>query len=272
MRRGFNWGGLLLGLVAGFTLIFLALPIIAVLASSVTAKLVPQFPPQSFSLKWYSAVFRDKQLMNALTNSLALATLSATTATALGIAAGLAIAKYRFPGRNAIQVYLLSPILIPQILTGIALLQFYTGLGITAGMVPLFLGHMLVISPYVVRLILASLTRFDWNLELAARNLGASAFTAFWRVTLPLVVAGAVSGWMLAWILSFDNVTMSIFLTSPSVLTLPVKVISYLELQLDTYIMAAGTLAVLIAITAVLLVERTVGVGRVFGVPAERGR
>lgn len=270
-RRGARWGVIVLGVVTGLVLLFLAMPIIAVVGASFNKGYIAKFPPREFGLQGYGDVFRDRLMIQSLLNSFILATLSATVASVLGVAAGIAIAKYRFPGRDAIQVYLLSPIIIPQVLSGVALLQFYTTLGISASMITLFLGHLLVVSPYVVRLALASLTRFDWNLELAARNLGASAFTAFRRVTLPLVVAGAVAGWIFAWILSFDNVTLSIFLTTATVITLPVRIISYLELRLDTYIIAAGALAVLIALGALLIIEWTVGIGRIFGVP-ERGR
>ncbi|MBI2846833.1 MAG: ABC transporter permease [Chloroflexi bacterium] len=245
--------------------IFLMSPIIAVLGASVSGSVVADFPPKGLSLNWYMKAFAHRQFMESFVTSLILATITSVGATALGTLGALGLVRYRFPGRDAAMTFLMSPLILPQVLIGVSLLQFYSKIGWRASIVTLVIGHIIITLPYVVRLVSAGLAGFDRSLELAARNLGAGPLTTFRRITLPLIMAGIVGGAAFAFIVSFDNVTMTIFLTSPRVLTIPVRIFAYMETNLDSLVMAVGSLMVIFAAVMMLIIERAVGVGKVFG-------
>ncbi|PEQ14965.1 ABC transporter permease, partial [Piscirickettsia salmonis] len=202
-----------------FALAFNALVVMFVLAPLAIVCLVA-FTPEStltvpttqFSLRWFHAVFEHPNFMQAFKNSLWLAFLSASIAVCLAVPAAIAITRYRFPGRDALNGLFLSPLMIPHVVLGLAFLKFFTTVDLAGTYLGLVVAHVILVMPYALRLVLASATGIDPALERAAQSLGASHWTAFRRVVLPLLLPGVVSGWVIAFITSFDELTMSIFI------------------------------------------------------------
>ncbi|MBI2846435.1 MAG: ABC transporter permease [Chloroflexi bacterium] len=271
MKRKIRVGFTVLTIYNVIIYLIILAPIVAVLLASISPSEAPVFPPNGFTLKWYLYAIGNSLYMGAFGISLVLGILTALSATALGTLSALALVRYRFVGRDVLQAFFLSPLILPLVLIGVALLQFYSLVGIRASIFTLLVGHIIITAPYVVRLVSVGLAGFDRNLELAARNLGASAWETFRRITLPIIMTGVVAGAAFAFIVSFGDVTLTVFITSPKVVTLPVRIFAYLEIRYDTFIFALGSMMIVFAAIAMVIIERAVGLGRVFGIEP-RGR
>jgi putative spermidine/putrescine transport system permease protein len=223
---------------------FLLLPIVAVIGSSVTDTNYPTFPPQGFSLRWYMAVFQEPAFTDAMQRSLWLALASSLTAGVLGTLSAVGLSR---AGRNAklLTTLILSPILFPTVVLGLALLIFFTKLGLQGTFVGLVIAHSVLTTPFVVRLALSSLADFDISLEEAARNLGASPLRTFFQITLPLIAPGVIAGVLFAFILSFDELVVTLFLIGPEMQTLPIRIYTFLEYDSKPTISAVATLVIL---------------------------
>ena len=202
---------------------FMLAPLVVVCLVAFTPADTLQVPWGDYSLRWFRAVFAHGDLAQSFWNSLFVATLSATLAVLLAIPAGLAIARLDFPGRQALNGLLMSPLIVPHLVLGVAMLRLFALLGVRGSSMWLTLAHVVIITPYALRLMVSALAGSDRSIEQAAQSLGASRWTTFRRITLPLMLPGITGGWMLAFINSFDEVTMSIFITSPQTVTLPVR-------------------------------------------------
>ena len=256
----------LLALYAAAVCGFSIAPVAIIVLESLTSVDYVSFPPVGFSLKWYLEIPRRSEFVASLVTSFAVAAGASVLSTALGALAALALVRYRFRGRTALQGFFLSPLSVPGIVLGIALLQFYATYGIPRTGLSLTAAHLVITTPYTIRLVSVSLAGFDRNLELAARSLGANAVTTFRLVTLPLIRPGILAGAVFAFVVSFDDLAVALFLSSPGAMTLPVRVFTYIEQNYDPLITAVSSLLVLVAVAVVLVVERTVGMGRLFGV------
>jgi putative spermidine/putrescine transport system permease protein len=245
--------------------VFVMAPIVVVLLSSFTAAEYTSFPPQGLSLRWYLAIQENPEFIDSFRVSVIVALVTGALATALGTLAALVLVRHRFPGRNALNALFLSPLMLPAVILGIALLQFYTRVGITRTPFALVFGHLVITVPYVIRLVSASLAGFDRSLELAAMNLGATPWQAFRRVTLPLTRPGIVAGATFAFIVSFDDVSVALFLAGPHSTTLPVRIFSYIEQTFDPLATAVCSVLILIAAAGVVVIERSIGLGKMFG-------
>lgn len=257
-----------LGLYTLLVCLFILAPILVVLGASLTAAEYTSFPPVGLSLRWYREILEHEEFVQSFRTSVVVALLTAGLATASGTLAALALVRHRFPGRDLVNALFMSPLMLPAIILGIALLQFYTRLGITRTPASLVLGHLILTTPYVIRLVGASLAGFEETLERAALNLGASRWQAFRWVTLPLIRPGLLAGAAFAAIVSFDDVSLALFLASPKTVTLPVRIFTYIEQAFDPLVTAVCSILILVAAAGVLGIERTVGLGRLFG--AER--
>ena len=158
----------------------------------------------------------------------------------------------------------MSPLLVPSVVLGLAFLRFFTSVGLAGTFIGLVIAHVIIIMPYALRLVLASATGIDPMLERAALSLGASAWTAFRRVVLPLVMPGVISGWMIAFITSFDELTMSIFIASPSTTTLPVRIFLHIQDTIDPMVTAVSALLIFVTAIAVFVLDRIVGLETLF--------
>lgn len=243
---------------------FMLAPLIVVCLVAFTPEGYLSLPGKVWSLRWFRAIFDYPEFLRAFRDSLWLAALSSTFAILLAVPAALAIARHRFPGRDAMTALFMSPLMVPHVVLGIAFLRFFTQIGLSGTFLGLVLSHIIVILPFALRLVLAASYGMDRRIEDAAVSLGASHATVFRRVTLPLILPGVVSGWLLAAINSFDEVTMTVFIASPATTTLPVRMFLYIQDNIDPLIAAVS--ACLIALTAVLLIalDRLFGLDRLF--------
>jgi putative spermidine/putrescine transport system permease protein len=245
---------------------FAVAPVLIILLESLTAANFVPFPPPGLSVRWYLEIPRRPEFVASLTTSLVVAAAAALAATLLGTLAALALVRYRFAGREVLQSLFLSPLSLPAIVLGIALLQFYSTFAIPRNTATLVLAHILFTCPYTIRLVSVSLTSFDANLERAARNLGATPWTAFRRVTMPQIRPGMFAGLVFAFIVSFDDISVSLFLASDSAMTLPVRVFTYIEQNSDPFITAVSSLLIVIVVVLAVVIERMIGIGKLFGV------
>ncbi|WP_460450982.1 ABC transporter permease [Alsobacter sp. SYSU BS001988] len=243
---------------------FMLAPLAIVCAVAFTPEGYLSLPTNGFSLRWFRQILAYPEFLRAFWSSLWLAALSSTIAIMLSVPAALAIARYRFPGREALTALFLSPLMVPHVVLGIAFLRFFTQVGLAGSFTGLALSHVIVVIPFALRLVLAASYGIDARIEHAAVSLGAGPATVFRRVTLPLILPGVVSGWMLAFINSFDEVTMTVFVASPATVTLPVRMFLYIQDNIDPLI--ASVSACLIALTALMLLalDRIFGLDRLF--------
>lgn len=238
---------------------FLLAPVLLVLLFAINPEPFLAFPPSGFSLRWFAKFLGSRDFMGAFGLSLALAAGTVAIAGTIGTAAALALARGTLPGARLITAVFLSPIMLPSILTGFALFQLSMVLDIGRSVPVLLAGHCVVATPYVIRTVLAVLANFNPAIEEAARNLGASPWATFREVTLPLIRPGVIAGGLFAFIVSFDQFPVSLFLVSPGQETLPIAMFNYLRFDFDGTIAAASTVSILLAVLMVLGLERSIG-------------
>ena len=244
-------------------IVFMVAPLLMVVAVSFTGKGYISMPTDGFSLRWFRAIADAHEIVDAFWLSLTLGLSSATIAVALAVPAALALVRHRFPGRGALMAFFLSPLMIPHVVLGVAFLRFFTTLGVTGSFFWLALTHVVVVMPYALRLVLAAATGLDRDAERAALSLGASRFTAFRRVVLPLILPGVVGGWMLAFIQSFDELTMTVFVATPGTTTLPVAMYNQIAQTIDPLVASVSTVLIVGTLVLMVLLDRIVGLDRV---------
>lgn len=252
LRSGFN----------ALVYVALALPTIVVVGASLNTSSALAFPPEGLSLKWYWAAFGDIAFMRALWLSVYLAAASTFLSLAIGSPAAYAIARYAFRGKELAQSTLMSPLIVPAVVLAIGLLSFLNWLGIGRTFTGLLIAHVLVTLPYVVRTMTAAFALYDPVLEQAAQNLRAGPWQVAWRVTLPILLPGILSSAIFAFITSFGNVTVSIFLTTLGKPTLPVQIFAYVDQSLDPIVAAVSTIVIVVTLLLIFLVERAAGLQR----------
>ena len=248
------------------TVALLLLPLAMTLSMSFDARdYLGPFPPSEFSLRWYEKFFSDPYLVKGLKTSLQLATLTALIATALGVSA--AVALDRLPGRLAelaISLFL-SPLIVPGVVIGFALLLFYSRASLDDTFLRLLGGHVLITFPYAIRTVLAALGGIRPSLREVAQSLGASPTRAFWTVTFPLARTGIAAGAIFAFVFSLDDVAVSIFLSGPDRYTLPVALVSMLHANFDLTIAAVAVLIMGASIALMFVLDWIAGLDRVIG-------
>jgi putative spermidine/putrescine transport system permease protein len=241
----------------------LCLPAVIIVAASFTAGDALRFPPEGLSLRWYEAALSSDPFMNSLWTSVKLACLATIGALSIGLSAAMALDRYRFRGREVIRSLTLSPLVVPMVVLGIALLQFLAWMKLNQTYVGLLAGHVLITLPYVVRTLSASLVLFDRSIEQAAANLRATPWRVLRLVTLPILLPAIVSATVFAFVTSFGNVTLSIFLGTSRATTLPVQIFTYVEQNYDPVLAAVSALVILVTLVVIVIIEKLVGVERV---------
>jgi putative spermidine/putrescine transport system permease protein len=261
------WG---LGLFTWTVLGFLALPILIVVPLSFTSVRFFVFPPPGWSFQWYENFFSSREWIGALGTSLILGTASMIGATALGTLGAVGLARAAFRGKGVIMAVLLSPLMIPTIVFAIALYFWFAPLRLIGSPVAIVLGHVVLGVPYVIVVVSAALERFDPTLERAGLSLGAPPLTTFRRVTFPLIRPAMLSGAFLAFLASFDELIVALFMSGPHTVTLPIQMWRGIRFESDPTIAAVSTLFVLISILALAVAQ----LGRVVGPfgPGDRTR
>lgn len=251
-----RWAGIGAG---ALVYLFLLLPVLVIFLSAFSPEAYPQFPPKSFSLRWFQAFVENSAWLRALQVSALLLLVVTPLTTILGTTAAYALARLDFRGRELLQAFVLSPLIIPQVVLGIALLYVLTAAGLAGSMLGLAIGHILVALPYAVRTVSVSLASMDRRLESASLNLGATPAYTFRHVTLPLIRPGIVAGAVFAAVTSFGEVSVSLFLTAPGTVTMPVRIFTYIDQTFDPVVNAVSAVFIVLAVAALVLIERTIG-------------
>jgi len=247
---------------------FLLAPMAIVLVFAFSDAPTFAFPPEQYSLRWFRYLAGRDEFVTSMRVSVQVASLAAVGAVALGVPASIALVRWRVPGRAMVEAVLMGPLLVPGIVLGIALLQYFTAVGLTRAFPRLVLGHLILCLPYAIRSISASLYGLDPSLEEAALTLGASRARAFRRVVLPLLGPGIAAGFLFAFITSFDNVVVSIYLIGADTVTLPIRILNWIEWQFDPSIAAISAIVLAVTMVMVLAAERLTGSRRRRGVSA----
>ena len=242
---------------------FMLAPLVIVCIVAFTPEETLTLPTSHFSLRWFDQVVHHPDFVQSFWNSLWLGLAAATLSTALAVPAAMAIVRYRAPGLQYLQGVFLSPLIIPHLVLGVALLRMFSLVGGQGSFGWLIFAHALIVTPYTMRLVMAALVGFDHTVEHAAYSLGASSFTVFRRMTLPMILPGITGGWLLAFINSFDELTMSIFVVSPATVTLPVRMYMYATESLDPMMAAVSALIVFLTLALMLLLDKVDGLDRI---------
>ena len=254
--RGAAW------VVAILVALFLMLPLFITVAVSFTSSSVYTLPPPEWSLRWYESIGRKRDLADAAWLSLWLALVSTAVSLVVGAAAAIAITRGDFPGRKAAATFAVSPLMMPGLVVGVALLQFLRDMGLRDAWTGLLIGHLIITLPFVMRTLLAALAAFDFSLLDAARTLGMSWPMAVLKVLAPNLAPAFLTAGLFAFLASIDNYPISIFLTDARNKTLPIKMLQYLEQQPDPTLAAISTGLILLALIALMVGSRTVGLNR----------
>lgn len=239
--------------------VFLATPLVVVALVAFNPGSALRFPPTGLSLRWFVQIWETESFVTGIVNSLKLGGLATGMSMVLGVPAAIALGRGRFRGRESLETAVLSPLSLPMIVLGLGLLTASSAVGMGLSFPVLVGGHVVITLPYVVRTTLAVYRGLDPALEEAARVHGATAWRTFRLVTLPLLRPGLIAGGIFAFLISFDNVPVSIFLTRSDTTTLPVAILSYMAYNLDPSVAAISTLQMAVATVALLVLERMYG-------------
>ncbi len=243
-------------------LLFMVLPIIIVVPSAFNSEPALAFPPAGFSMQWFEIAFTKPEFLDSFLISLRVAVMSTAIAVGCGIPAALAVTRYRFTGRDALIGIFLVPLIFPSIVLAVGLAMVLTNLGLIRTITGLVIAHSVLTFPYILRTAIASLTVTGKSFEEAAMTLGASPRKTFQYMTLPLLMPGLIAGITFAFIISFDEFTVSLFLVGPGVTTLPLALYNYTEMNFDPTIAAVSVVLLLMSAVAIVVIEKTVGLGR----------
>ncbi len=244
-----------IALVALCTLIsmWLILPTLVVIPMSFNEAKSFAFPPEGFTTRWYSNFFSNPEWYEALLTSLQIAVLVTVLAVVLGTAAAFALVRGRFPGKGAINALLLAPMIVPIVVIAVGVFAVYLRWHLSGKMLGFVLVHTTLAIPFVLITVSASVRTLDRRLELAAASLGANPWTTFRTVTLPLIRPGVMAGALFAFITSFDEVVVALFLQSPDVRTLPVQMFTSVTREIDPTLAAASTMIIALTTSLILL-------------------
>jgi putative spermidine/putrescine transport system permease protein len=255
-----------LRLYVGAMIVFLLAPLLIVIAVSFSASPFMVFPPTGVSLRWFVKVLNAPDFMGPLWNSLVLGVLSTLVAALLAIPAALALARGLVPGARELEAFFLSPLSLPGIILGTGLLFFTSRIGIGGSFLALLAGHVVVTVPYLVRTVLAVYRGVNREIEEAAAVCGAGPFASFFLITLPMIRPGILAGGIFAFLISFDEVPVALFLSNTETVTLPVSVLSYLVNNYDPAVAAISTIQIVIVVALLLVLERVIGVRRLVSI------
>ncbi|MBS7546211.1 ABC transporter permease [Ancylobacter oerskovii] len=249
---------------AGLMFLFLLAPLIIVIPISLSGDTYMAFPPSSWSLRWYGAIFSDTRMTAAFSVSLILALVVTALSLLIGLPAAYALVRLRPLGAEVLGSLFTAPLLLPTIVLGLAILLVFAPLGLLGTFQGLVAAHLIVTLPYAIRVLSTALATLPIPVEEAAATLGAPPLTVFFRVTLPMMRSGMVSTAALCFLVSFDEVVLSLFMTGPRLSTLPVAMYRHVEQQADPLVAAISVLLVVLTLAVVIVVDRTAGLAKTF--------
>jgi len=246
----------------GFTVlvyIFLLGPLIIIFGAALSDTTYLTFPPQGLTLRWFENIWNISAFRRTIVTSLQMAFLGTFIALIIGIPAAYALNRYRVTLPASLSTLFVLPILVPEIVIGFSLLRSVT---VEAG-VPvwyaLLIGHTLLVLPYVIRVVSASLASFDFSIEEAAISLGSPPAKTFFTIVLPNIRSGMIAAFILSFITSINDVSISLFLTGPGISTLPIQLLAHMEQFFDPTIASVSVVLMLLTIIVMVIVERTLG-------------
>lgn len=243
---------------------FLAFPLIVLVAVSFTETNYLTFPPKGFTFKWYLAILTDPAYTDSFGFSTLLAVVSTFLSILIGIPASLVLARYEFRGKSFLTNFIASPLLLPQIVFGVALLQFFFYfVDKPQNFWTLTIGHVVLTLPYIIKTCNATFAGLNASLEEAAADLGANKWETFLLITFPLIKPGVIAGGLFAFAISWINVEVSIFLTASNQMALPVKMFNYVQYNIDPTIAAVSAVTIYIAFLLILLIDYLFGIEKI---------
>jgi spermidine/putrescine transport system permease protein len=251
--KDFSPGWFLIRLYTALVYAFMFAPIVVVIVLSFNPRQFGIFPMEGFSFRWYVRLAQNQSILMAFKNSLILGSLTAVVSTGIGIMAALAFVRFEFPGKNTINTLLLSPIMIPEVVLGVALLLFLRWLQQPKSFALLLIGHVVLTLPYVLLIVQARLVGIRKEYEEAAKVLGASPFQTFMEVTLPLLTPAILAGLLFSFTISFDDITATLFWATAENQTVPVKIFGMLRNSISPEINALGSVMIAFTIATPLL-------------------
>jgi len=246
-------GWSLIRLFTIFVYIFMFTPIIIVMILAFNPKQFGCFPMTGFSIKWFIELAHDDTILTAFKNSMVLGSLTSVISTAIGILAATAFVRFDFPGKNTINTLLLAPIMVPEVILGVALLLFLRWLQQPKTFALLLMGHVVLTLPYVLLIVQARLVGIKKEYEEAAKSLGANTFQTFKEITFPLLAPAILGGVLFSFTISLDDITATLFWATAQNQTLPVKIFGMLRNSISPEINALGTIMVILTVTIPLL-------------------
>ena len=248
--------------ITALVILTLLAPLVVTLAVSVSASSVFNLPPPALSLRWYERMLRLRELWPAVRLSVTLALFSTAVSLVLGTLCAIALTRASFPGKTTLVTFMVSPLMMPGLVVGVAILQMLRELGLRDAYVSLLIGHVVITLPYVTRTVLASLSLFDFTLIDAARTLGYSPPRALLKVMVPVLAPAFLTSGLFAFLAPMDNYPISIFLVDARNKTLPILMLQYLEENPDPTIAAISSGLILLTIVVLLVADRLVGLRR----------
>ncbi|ARU90275.1 ABC transporter permease [Pseudomonas sp. M30-35] len=258
----YHIGTWLLKSTSWLVLFFLIMPILVIIPLSFNVepffsftKGMLTFQPEAYSLRWYSAIFSDPKWVLAIKNSFFIGICATIIATLLGTCAAVGLARDDMPARRLITALLLSPMIVPLIITAAGMFFFYSDLGLAGNYLGVILAHAALGTPFVIITVTATLTGFDYSLVRAGLNLGARPVRVFWDIIMPLIRPGVISGALFAFITSFDEVVVILFMAGPQQRTIPRQMFSGLREQINPSILAIATLLIILSIIMLVTIE-----------------
>jgi putative spermidine/putrescine transport system permease protein len=246
--------------------LFLLLPIcVSTMMAFDSRTYLGPLPPQGFSLQWFERLFSDPYYIDGFKTSLAVSGVAILVSTIAGVSTAVFLNARKFPGSDAVAAFIVSPLIVPPVVIGFALLLFLARMGVISGFPRLICGHVILTFPYLVRATLAGLVGIDRSYTEVALSLGATERQAFREIVFPLARTGIIAGMVFGLAVSFDDVSVSMFLTDPTTYTLPVALISQMRASFDLTIAAVATILVAFTVIVIVVLDRLIGLNRVIG-------
>lgn len=243
---------------------FLLLPIVVILPLAFSANPAMVYPLSGLSLKWFAAALSRPAFIEAFFLSVRLAIVATSISLAFGGLAAYALTRYQFPGRNIYVALFMSPLIIPAIVIAIALTMVMSQLGLLRSFWGLVIAHVIMTMPFTIRVLSASFHEIDRSMEDAALLLGATPLKMFWHVILPLLRPGLIAAAIFSGIISFDEFTVTLFISGPGLYTLPIEIFNYVEFRSDPTVAAMSAMLVAFTCAAILVIEKIIGLEKVF--------
>lgn len=246
-REG-RWAWRLTGLITALVYVFMFAPILVVIVLSFNELQFGGFPMTGFSLRWYEKLLTNQPVLEAFRTSLWIAVLTAVVATLAGVAMAYALVRFQFRGKQSVSTLALMPALVPETILGVGLLVLIQALNQPRTIAVLILGHILLTLPYVVLIVQARMVGIRRTYEEAALSLGASRLATFRAITLPLLVPAVMAAVLLAFTISFDNTSASLFWRPAGVETMPTQILAMLKISISPEVNALGTVMVVMTV------------------------